>query len=574
MANLTTGEEARLNKLRGKAKSLTIGTRIRNLEQNTDAASAGQIKVVAGASITGGELVYFSSWNATNSCFDAKLADANAGFPAIAVALADITSAAVGYVTGIGRIDKPNTGGNVNTNSGAVGDAVFLSDTPGGWSLTESTTMPQLIGYVSVVSTTVGVISVNVGSEIPDHTHATSNGMGGAFTMTTVTDLDVGADAVAGTLDIFPASTTNSKIIIQCTDIGAGSRNLTITNAAQAAARTYTIPDAGASASFVMTGTTAQSILGDIALGSDTVAGKLTVNSVTTGKGSTILQHVDNNAADAATTIQNGQNGAAAVFTLPTATGTLLGTTGNPAATVTLGGDLTLGSDTVAGELALNSVTASKGSTLYQHVDDAGNNVTTINNYANTGAATTVTLPAFTGNVMVYESAQRWIPLKITDAREITSNATINLAGHGGIMALDSNPTLTVINGDANGCLILTWVATDVNPIGFTTPLPPDLDVASDLVIHFRARIDGTAGPDTVVVSCDAYFNEGDTKVEDDSAAITGTTWAAYTITIGNADITAGDQTLSFELTLAAHANDGVEMSSIWIEYTGKALTS
>ncbi len=74
-------------------------------------------------------------------------------------------------------------------------------------------------------------------------------------------NIDIGADGTAGTLDIFPTTATNSKMIIQCTDIGAAARDLTITNAAQAGARTYTIPDAGASASFVMTAG-AQSLAG------------------------------------------------------------------------------------------------------------------------------------------------------------------------------------------------------------------------------------------------------------------------------------------------------------------------
>ncbi len=42
MTDLTSGEAARLNKLSGKAKSLTIGTRIRDLELANDPASNGQ----------------------------------------------------------------------------------------------------------------------------------------------------------------------------------------------------------------------------------------------------------------------------------------------------------------------------------------------------------------------------------------------------------------------------------------------------------------------------------------------------------------------------------------------------
>lgn len=67
-----------------------------------------------------------------------------------------------------------------------------------------------------------------------------------------VQNLDVGSSGVAGTLDIFPPTATSGKIQIAAAN-SAADYTTTITNASQAGARTYTIPDAGASASFVMT---------------------------------------------------------------------------------------------------------------------------------------------------------------------------------------------------------------------------------------------------------------------------------------------------------------------------------
>ena len=74
------------------------------------------------------------------------------------------------------------------------------------------------------------------------------------LTSTTVntTNLDAGASATAGTVDIFPTTAVKGKIQLAAAD-SAGDTTTTITNASQAGARTYTIPDAGASASFVMT---------------------------------------------------------------------------------------------------------------------------------------------------------------------------------------------------------------------------------------------------------------------------------------------------------------------------------
>lgn len=66
------------------------------------------------------------------------------------------------------------------------------------------------------------------------------------------TAIDAGASGSAGSVDIFPATASKGKIAITATN-NAGNTTTSITNAAQSGARTYTIPDAGTSASFVMT---------------------------------------------------------------------------------------------------------------------------------------------------------------------------------------------------------------------------------------------------------------------------------------------------------------------------------
>lgn len=65
-------------------------------------------------------------------------------------------------------------------------------------------------------------------------------------------DVDAGASGTAGTVDIFPTTAAKGKLAFAAAD-SAGNTTTSITNASQAGARTYTIPDAGASASFVMT---------------------------------------------------------------------------------------------------------------------------------------------------------------------------------------------------------------------------------------------------------------------------------------------------------------------------------
>lgn len=91
-----------------------------------------------------------------------------------------------------------------------------------------------------------------------------------------ITNVDLGASGTAGSLDIFPTTASKGKLAFAAAD-SAGNTTTTITNASQTGARTYTIPDAGASASFVMTA------------GSQTVGGAKTFTSDITGTTANVI---------------------------------------------------------------------------------------------------------------------------------------------------------------------------------------------------------------------------------------------------------------------------------------------
>lgn len=644
MADLTAAEAARLDKLRGKAKNLDVGTRIRNLELMTDPTSASQVKVVAGEDITGGELVYYSGWDATESCWTAALADANGGFPATAVALVDIASGDTGYVSPEGRIDATITGAAVNTSAGSVGDAAFLSDTAGGWSLTESTTFPQTIGYVAVDSATVGVIAVKIGGEIPDHTHAGSNGMGGALATTAVTNLDIGASGSAGTLDIFPATAANGKLAFVATN-NTGNDTVTVSGPAAATAGdielkwpnvagtllhsgtqdqainadlqlgadavegTLTLyPATTNSGTFVVkaqdcagddivtlqtpsttagdinitlpavtgtlltSGTLDQSINGDLQLGADAVEGLLTLYPATTNSGTFVIQATNNTGDDVVSLVSPGTATAGNItITLPNTTGTLLTSGTNPAADITLQQDLTLGSSGTEGLLTCYPGTASKGTLVIQATDNAGDDVVTLTNHANTGAAVTATLPPMTGTLKVYETTQNVLqPFKIT----LETGA----------------PTVVFADGAADGFtqetneeVVLRWNNT-ANPTKFAAlfHIPNDLDASSNIVVHIIGM--PTGGTDTPTFTIEAYFSgvlgnavNADANCGGTSTEMTGgAVWQEETLTIGSADVEGGPcaLTIIFNPTDGELGTDDCLMASIWIEYTGKALTS
>jgi hypothetical protein len=115
---------------------------------------------------------------------------------------------------------------------------------------------------------------IKVGTAVKDAADLALLSATPSLTSVTATNIDAGSSGVAGTVDIFPTTAAKGKIALTAAD-SAGDTTTTIVNASQAGARTYTIPDAGASASFVMTAG-AQTIAGAKTFSSDITLGAAT----------------------------------------------------------------------------------------------------------------------------------------------------------------------------------------------------------------------------------------------------------------------------------------------------------
>lgn len=158
----------------------------------------------------------------------------------------------------------------------------------------------------------------------------------------------------------------------------------------------------------------------------------------------------------------------------------------------------------------------------------------------------------------------RKVGIPLESIRELTTGALLNIAGNGGILATDTTPILNTINGDTDGAFRIQWAATNVDAIGFQTSLP---DINTDYPVLIKLRAASAGATDAPVFSADSYFNEGDTKVEDDSDA-TSATYGDKTITIAAADIPAAARTLSVELTPGAHTTDALYLTNVEVWYT------
>jgi hypothetical protein len=138
-----------------------------------------------------------------------------------------------------------------------------------------------------------------------------------------VTNIDAGASGTAGTVDIFPTTASKGKIAIAATD-STGNTTTTITNAAQSAAATLTIPDTNGAAEFVMTAA-AQTVTGvkqfnDINIGASGTVGAFDIFPATAAKGKLNILAA-NNTGDTTNTITNAAQSAAATWTIPDTNG-------------------------------------------------------------------------------------------------------------------------------------------------------------------------------------------------------------------------------------------------------------
>jgi predicted RecA/RadA family phage recombinase len=160
------------------------------------------------------------------------------------------------------------------------------------------------------------------------------------------------------------------------------------------------------------------------------------------------------------------------------------------------------------------------------------------------------------------------IHIPITGLREVSSNAVQNLAAHGGILASDSTPTLARVNGATDKQLRVGWAASNVDELTAQFVYPPDLDDTATLTVNILAAMAGAS--DTPVMAIGYFEGVGDTNAGGNTAAITGTTVAKYSVTIAAADVGAYPQPVSISLVPAAHGTDICYLYGCWIEYTRK----
>ena len=220
------------------------------------------------------------------------------------------------------------------------------------WSLTAPTSaggviLPTIANHLATYTNTIGTLSEN----------ATTAINGG--------NIQAGLSGTAGYLASFPATLARGSLRL----VGANSTGdtvTTITNASQAAARTYTIPDGGQSASsFLLTDSA----------GTQTIA---------TGSLALTLGNLTVAAGNIAATL-----GSVSAGTTVTAGTGVTATTGNIVATA---GNVVAGSDAHAGTLTSFPATTANGSLIISALNAGGAFTTTVRNSV-MGQSSVISIP-------------------------------------------------------------------------------------------------------------------------------------------------------------------------------------
>jgi hypothetical protein len=132
-----------------------------------------------------------------------------------------------------------------------------------------------------------------------------------------------------------------------------------------------------------------------------------------------------------------------------------------------------------------------------------------------------------------------------------------------GLLGPSTTPTLDMTNGDTDSALQLQWIASGVDAVLASIPLPSDLQTDQPITVNVVGKMGGTS--DTPTIALESYFGQGDTKVEDVTGELSDSL-ATVQATIAAADVPAGAKVLTIELTPGAHDTDTLNIYDVYIQ--------
>jgi hypothetical protein len=289
--------------------------------------------------------------------------------------------------------------------------------TTGIWNGTVLATTYGGTGNTTGLASSVAAANITGGTLASNVVASSLTSLGTITTLNAVTET-LGSNTIAGTLNIYPSGNALGYLNLSVAN-NSGNFITSITNAAQAGAHTYTIPDAGVSTNFVM-GAGTQTLAGTYTF-SNTIVGNISGTSGTASAvaasaltGTTLASNV---IASSLTSFGSSPSLTSPSLSSPTLTGTITtsGLTASSAVVTNGSSQLaslaytsgptasTLASRDASSNVAFNQVfcgipgtsqgaltiytpSASLGNTIFTASNNAGNTQTTINTASQAGA--------------------------------------------------------------------------------------------------------------------------------------------------------------------------------------------
>jgi hypothetical protein len=178
------------------------------------------------------------------------------------------------------------------------------------------------------------------------------------------------------------------------------------------------------------------------------------------------------------------------------------------------------------------------------------------------------------GNVIAGSKARGdgWVPIPLSCWREVASNdiaalGTAGATGSGGVLATDTAPAYEYINGATDKGHRVLWAASNVDAIACSVPLPPDLDDAQAVTVHFYGEMGGATDTPTLTVA--AFFGIGDSDAGGATGAMANAV-GEVSVSLAAADVLAHPNSLALEVTPGAHTTDTLIVYATWLEYSRK----
>ncbi len=173
----------------------------------------------------------------------------------------------------------------------------------------------------------------------------------------------------------------------------------------------------------------------------------------------------------------------------------------------------------------------------------------------------------FTDSQGTYHAFRSVIPLSLNDFRTATTGDVPAAASNGGLLALDSTPTLT--GTAATVGQQLSWATGNVTQILTQIALPEDFDGREDVLVDLWVS-SGTTNAATMGVLTNWNGASADITDSASDAATLSATLHKITARIAAADIPDTAAFVSIALVPPTHATDTIQLFAARLTYVAK----